>query len=79
VSGWQLWWLYGRNEGRACAQINAIGSRTRRRRVNADYHLNHGDLEAAAKDVIADAELCLSLLESLAPELPKDLPCIYRR
>jgi hypothetical protein len=75
----QLWWLYGRNDSRTCAQINAIGTRMKRRRVSADYHLVYGDLEAEAKDVIADAELCVSLLESLPSDLPKDVPRIYRR
>ena len=75
----QLWGLYGRNNtNRACSQLGAKGGRMKRRRVLADYRLFYDDLVADAKEIISDAEECITLLESLPGDLPKDLPRIYR-
>jgi len=76
----QLWGLYGRNKiSRACGQVSVIGGRMKRRRVMADYRLFYDDLAEDAKDIITDAEECVALLESLAADLPKDLPRVYHR
>jgi uncharacterized protein (UPF0332 family) len=77
----QLWSLYGRNTeiDRVCGRISAIGGRMKRRRVNADYRLFYNHLADEAKDVLADAEEFISLLGQLPPDLPKDLPRVYRR
>ena len=75
----QLWGLYGRNNHRACGQLSALGGRMKRRRVLADYRLFYDDLAADAKETISDAEECITLLQSLPIDLPKDLPRTYHR
>jgi hypothetical protein len=77
----QLWGLYGRNKDkdRICSQLSAIGGRMKRRRVLADYRFSYDDLAADAKETISDAEECITLLQSLPVDLPKDLPRVYHR
>jgi uncharacterized protein (UPF0332 family) len=72
----QVWSLYGRNTDRdkICSQLSAIGGRMKSRRVKADYRPDYNDLADEAKEVLADAEECISLLGKLPPDLPKDLP-----
>lgn len=74
----QLWSLYGRNtENNDCKQVSLIGTRMKRRRVNADYRPMYSNLKDEAEDAIEDAETCIKLLNSIPSEYPKDIPRSY--
>ena len=74
----QLWNLYQRNaESNDCKQVSLIGSRLKRRRVNADYRTVYTNLKAEAEGAVEDAEACLKLLSELSLDFPKDLPRKY--
>jgi hypothetical protein len=71
----QLWQLYDRNQDPICQQIGLLGPRMKRRRVRADYRRFFSNRQPdEAQGAIDDANKCLTLLASLAANLPSDVP-----
>ena len=68
----KVWTLYAESEDLGCQRLGAIGPRLKRRRVIADYRSQFGLDEVAG--AMEDAEECITIIESLARQFPRNTP-----
>jgi hypothetical protein len=67
----RLWSLYARNTDNDCKEVALLGSRMKKRRVQADYRSFYPRLEAELVGVLEDAQKCIAILSALDPKYPE--------